>query len=240
MNLVASLRLFKHESELATIRKAVRVQEQALLALLPTIKAGQTELEIAARLEAEMKSRGSSAPSFETIIAADATGSLPHYRPKARKVRRNKSLLIDWGATYNGYISDMTRTFALGSWPKTMREIYLITLEAQEAAAAAIAPGKTNREIDAVARDIITRAGYGEQFGHGTGHGFGMAGKEEPYISHLVGEQVLQPGMVFTIEPGIYLPGVGGVRIEDDYVVTERGSKNLCTLPKTLEWSTLK
>lgn len=237
--LVGKLRLIKDEGEIKLIVKAARIQEAALRAVLPKIKPGQTELEIAAGLEAEMKMRGSSEPGFQSIVAAGATGSLPHYRPQARKVARGKSLLIDWGAVYRGYHSDMTRVFALGAWPKKIAEIYKIVLEAQEMSAAALAPGKSTRDIDAIARMHITSHGYGEFYGHGLGHGLGLDGHEEPRLTHMLAPSVLEPGHVVTVEPGIYLPGVGGVRIEDDYVITSTGAKNLCTLPKSLDWATL-
>jgi Xaa-Pro aminopeptidase len=238
VGLVAGLRMYKDAHEVKLITNAVRIQEDALEAVLPTIEPGQTELEIAGRLEAEMKARGSSEPGFPTIIAAGAHGSLPHYRPGTAKVAAGKPLLIDWGAVYRGYHSDMTRTFAIGRWNKKIREIYQIVLDAQEAAAAALAPGRTTAEIDGIARDHIRAAGYGDYFSHGLGHGFGLEGKEEPYLTNMLAPSVLQPGQIVTVEPGIYLPGVGGVRIEDDYVITERGAKNLCTLPKTIDWAT--
>jgi Xaa-Pro aminopeptidase len=237
--LVAGLRIIKDEGEIKLIVKAARIQEAALKAVLPKIKAGQTELEVAARLEAEMKMRGSSEPGFQSIVAAGTTGSLPHYRPQARKIARGKSLLIDWGATYRGYHSDMTRVFALGKWPKKIAEIYKIVLDAQEMAAAALAPGKSTFDIDAIARKHITSHGYGEFYGHGLGHGLGLDGHEEPRLTHMLAPSILEPGHVVTVEPGIYLPGVGGVRIEDDYVITPTGARNLCTLPKSLDWATL-
>lgn len=238
--LVGALRIIKDESEIALIKKAARIQEEALLAVLPTLKPGLTELDVAAAIEAEMKRRGSSAPGFQTIVAADPNGSLPHYRPGRTKLGRNKCVLIDWGAIFGGYHSDMTRVFALGKWPAKIAEIYQITLDAHLLAAAALAPGKLNREIDAIARNYIAKHGYGEYFGHGLGHGLGFNGHEEPRLSHMVAETRLAEGHVVTIEPGIYLPGIGGVRIEDDFVITARGAKNLCTLPTSLEWSTLK
>lgn len=237
--LVAEMRLIKDAGEIDMIRRAVVIQQDALLATLPYIKPGTTELEIAGRLEAEMKSRGSSQPGFQSIIAAEPNGSFPHYRPGPARVAANRSVLIDWGAIYQGYHSDMTRVFALGTWPAKIREIYKIVLDAQELAAAALAPGKTTREIDAIARDHITRHGYGEQFGHGLGHGLGFNGHEEPRLSHMLAATQLQEGQVVTVEPGIYLPGIGGVRIEDDYVITARGAENLCTMPKNLEWATI-
>lgn len=237
--LVAALRIIKDESEVAIIRKAVKIQEAALEAVLPTIKAGQTELEVAARLEFEMKLRGSSEPGFQTIIAAGAAGSLPHYRPTSAKIKAGKPLLIDWGAVHQGYHADMTRTFTLGKWPEKVREIYDIVLEAHELAAAALAPGKTTLEIDRIARMHIARHGYSEFFGHGLGHGIGLNGHEEPRLTNMLAGRPLAAGMVVTIEPGIYLPGVGGVRIEDDYLVTEKGAACLCRMKKDAQWAVL-
>jgi Xaa-Pro aminopeptidase len=237
--LVARLRIKKDAHEVGLIRKANRLQENALEAVLNKVKAGKTELEIAARLEEEMKMRGSSEPGFKTIVAARANGSLPHYRPGNVKLAKGKTVLIDWGAVYQGYHGDMTRVFALGKWPGKMKDIYKIVLEAQETAAAALAPGRHAHEIDAVARNIIRDAGYGEQFGHGLGHGMGMNGHEDPRLNPLYPDMVLEPGHVVTVEPGIYLPGVGGVRIEDNYVITEGGAENLCSMPKDLKWATL-
>ncbi|MFN0134077.1 MAG: M24 family metallopeptidase, partial [Phycisphaerales bacterium] len=240
--LVGKLRAIKDEHEIALMRKATRIQEAALVAVIPTLRrgkgAGKTELEIAARLEAEMKSRGSSQPGFQSIIAAKANGSLPHYRPGPVKAAKDRPLLVDWGATYQGYQSDMTRTFTLGKWPRKIAEIYQIVLEAQEMAAAALAPGKTTHEIDAVARVHITRHGYGQEFGHGLGHGLGLS-KDPPYLNPMVPMITLEVGHVCTVEPGIYLPGIGGVRIEDLYVIRPGGAENLCKMRKDMEWATL-
>lgn len=236
--LVASMREVKDEHECALIQQAIHIQEGALLAIRPTLRPGQTEQEIAGRLEAELKRRGSARCWFESIVAAKANGSLPHYRPGSAKTAAGQPLLIDWGATYLGYGGDMTRAFSFGKWPKKIREIYEIVLEAQEAAAAALAPGKSTHDIDAVARRIIARHGYAEHFDHGLGHGLGLA-KEPPYLNPKVAPIALRPGHVCTIEPGIYLPGIGGVRIEDLYVVTEKGARNFCSLPKDLDWCTL-
>ncbi len=236
---VSQLRVRKDAGEIATIRKAISIQQAALKAVLPTIKAGQTELQVAAALESAMKIRGSSTPAFESIVAALANGSLPHYRPQAIKLKKNQPLLIDWGAVYQGYRGDMTRTFCLGKWPAKIEEIYKIVLEAHKLAAAGLRAGASTKAVDAIARSYITKHGYGDQFGHGLGHGLGLHTHEDPSLSHRAPEMMLQPGMVVTIEPGIYLPGVGGVRIEDDYVVTETGSENLCSLPKDIKWATL-
>jgi Xaa-Pro aminopeptidase len=240
VGVVAKMRAIKDDHEVELIRKAIKIQEAALKAVLPMIRAGQTEIEVAAQLEAEMKTRGSSQPGFQSIIAAKTNGSLPHYRPSPKvKIARNQPLLIDWGAIWLGYHGDMTRTFALGKWPAKVREIYEIVLDAQMMAADALAPGKSTRDIDAIARDHITRYGYGEAFGHGLGHGLGLNGHEDPRLTHMLPASELKVGQVVTVEPGIYLPGVGGVRIEDDYLITPDGAKNLCSLPKTLSWATL-
>ena len=235
--LLDGLRAIKDDAEVALVRKAARIQQEALLATLETIEPGQREREVAALLEYEIKARGGDGVSFETIVAARANGSLPHARPGATKLARNQPLLIDWGARYRGYCSDMTRTFALGRWPKKIAEIYGIVLEAWHAGAGAVRAGATCVDVDRAARSVIERAGYGERFGHGLGHGIGLDIHEDPRLSrHSTG--TLEAGMIVTVEPGIYLPGIGGVRIEDDLLVTERGSKNLCSLPKDMEWAT--
>lgn len=234
------MRRTKDASEVELIKKAIKIQQDALLAILPELKPGQSESDIAGRLEAQMKSRGASGTAFGTIVAARANGSHPHYHPSDKvKTAANQPLLIDWGAIYKGYRGDMTRTFTFGKWPKKIAEIYAIVLEAHELAAAALAPGKMTSDIDAIARKHIDAAGFGEHFGHGLGHGLGIDTHEEPRLSHMVKGSRLEPGHVVTIEPGIYLPGVGGVRIEDDYLITATGATNLCSLPRTMEWSTL-
>lgn len=242
-DLCSRLRIKKDASELKLIRKSIEVQEESLEAMLKWLdkrlskQPGVTETEIAAVLEHEMKSRGSSKPGFETIIAAGTTGSLPHYRPQTRVLKKGMSLLVDWGAIYRGYHSDMTRVFCWGKWPSKVAEIYQIVLDAHEAAAAALKPGMTTKQVDSIAREYIAKHGFGEFFGHGLGHGMGLDGHEEPRLSHLLDATTLDAGMVVTIEPGIYLPGVGGVRIEDDYLVTSKGAENLCSLPKSLKWA---
>lgn len=237
--LISELRAVKDEHEVRLIRKAIRIQEAALLDVLPTIEPGQTEAEIAGRLESEMKRRGASGLSFDSIVAARANGSLPHYRPGLTKTAANQPLLIDWGARYQGYGGDMTRTFSLGRWPARLKEVYGIVLEAHLKAADALREGAMTTDVDRVAREHITRHGYGDCFGHGLGHGLGINVHEQPRLSHMAPPAPLKAGNIVTIEPGVYLPGIGGVRIEDDYLVTARGSRNLCTLPKTLAWATL-
>jgi Xaa-Pro aminopeptidase len=237
--LVTRLRAIKDEHEIAIIERAIRIQERALVDVVPTIKPGQTEAEVAAALEARMRALGASGVGFSSIVAAGAKSSLPHYRAGAVKIARNQTLLIDWGAVCQGYTGDMTRTLTIGKWPAKIREIYQIVLEAHTAAAEALGPGRTTVEIDAVAREHIRRQGYEEFFGHGLGHGIGIDIHEEPRLSHVLPPSSLEPGMVTTIEPGIYLPGVGGVRLENDYLITPTGSRNLCSLPMDLEWATL-
>ncbi|MCE7974659.1 MAG: aminopeptidase P family protein [Leptolyngbya sp. PLA1] len=237
--LVQPLREVKDAGEVANIRAAAKIQEAALLATLKTIRVGQTELEVAARLEYEMKTRGSSVPAFETIVAARANGSLPHYRPQRTTLANGQGLLIDWGATVGGYRSDMTRTFAIRKWPSRLREIYTIVLDAHHAAVSVLRAGARTTDVDAAARGIISKAGYGKHFGHGLGHGIGLNIHEGPRLAHQPPGTELRAGMVVTIEPGIYLPGVGGVRLENDYLVTQRGAQCLCSLPLDLDWATL-
>lgn len=227
-------RAIKDKTEIANIRKAGEIQQEAFRRLLKTLKAGQTENEIAARLEYEMRSLGADGPSFPTIVAAGANASLPHAIPGQAKLQRNNILLVDWGARYNGYCSDMTRVIALVKMPAKIREIYQIVLEAQLAGIEAIRPGARLKDVDAAARSVIEKAGYGDNFGHGLGHGLGLNIHELPSLGKL-SKGELQPGQVVTVEPGIYLPGIGGVRIEDDVLVTERGRQVLTHLPKDLD-----
>lgn len=242
--ILGKLRIIKDESEVQLLRGANRIGEQALEATLPQIDrhlsrhGAISEAEIAGILEHEMKTRGSSAPSFETIVAAGAMGSRPHYRPGTNKLKRGMPLLIDWGATNRGYHGDMTRCFAFGKWPAKLAEVYKVVLEAHQLAAAALAPGKTGRQIDSIARDHIAKAGYGAQFAHSLGHGIGLNIHEAPRLAQAGEPDVLKPGHVVTVEPGVYLPGVGGIRIEDNYHITTRGAECLCSLPKSLEWAT--
>lgn len=235
--LLAGLRLIKDDAEIRTIRKAVKIQERALLETIENLTPGQRESHIAAALEFNMKALGADGVSFPTIVAARANGSKPHAVPGKTKSAKNQPLLIDWGARVDGYCSDMTRTFSLGKWSKTMAEVYEVVLAAQVAAIKAVGPGVSTRAVDKVARDIITDAGFGDRFGHGLGHGIGLDIHEGPRVAK-AGESVLKAGMIVTIEPGVYLPGVGGVRIEDDILVTATGRTNLCSLPKSLDWAT--
>ncbi|MEK7732384.1 MAG: M24 family metallopeptidase, partial [Planctomycetota bacterium] len=202
-------------------------------AMLSTIRVGQTELEMAARLEYEMKRRGASSPAFPTICAEGPNAAVPHAHPGLRKVKRDRAILFDWGARVGRYCSDLTRVVFVGSIPPKLGEVYRIVLEAQLAGIAAVKPGRRMCDVDAAARKIIADAGYGDAFTHGLGHGLGLDVHEPPSLSFRSKEE-LEPGMIVTVEPGIYLPGVGGVRIEDDILVTPTGGRILTKLDKTL------
>ena len=231
--LVSKLRWVKDEREIEHIAKAAAIADEALAEIMPMIKAGVTEREIALELEFAMKRRGSEGLAFNSIIASGPNGALPHAVPTDRRLVDGDFLVMDFGAVWQGYRSDMTRTLVIGTPTEKHREIYEITLEAQLAGLAAVAPGKTGAEVDQVSRDVITRAGYGDMFGHGLGHGVGLAIHEGPTLSKR-GQDPLAPGMVVTVEPGIYLPGWGGVRIEDLVVVTEDGCRILSSTTKEM------
>ena len=233
-DIVGQLRRLKGREELSITRDAIRVAEQAFKAMCRSIRVGQTERQIAARLEYEMQKRGATGCAFPSIVAEGPNAALPHAVPGPRKVKKGSAILFDWGATYNFYCSDLTRMVFVGSIPPKTRKIYGIVLEAQEKAIAAIKPGERMCDVDAVARRHIKRCGYGKYFGHGLGHGMGLDVHEPPRLSWMSNEK-LAAGMVVTVEPGIYLPGIGGVRIEDDVVVTPSGCKALTTLSKDIE-----
>ena len=227
-------RAIKDRTELAAIRKALAIQQQAFQNTLRFIKPGLTEQRVAAHLEYQMRSLGADGRSFPTIVAVDANAALPHAIPGTKKIRDGGLVLIDWGAKSRGYCSDLTRVVAVGKMPRRMAKVYQVVADAQRAAIAAIAPGVPLADVDAVARRVITKAGYGKQFGHSLGHGIGLDIHEQPVLAAKASGE-LQPGQVVTVEPGIYLPGVGGVRLEDDVLVTDRGYKVLSDLPLGLE-----
>ncbi len=227
-------RAVKDDDEVKAICKALSIQQRAFRETCEFIKPGQSEFEVAAYLEYRMRALGADGVSFPSIVAADANASLPHAIPGPREIKSGGIVLIDWGAKWGGYCSDLTRVVAVGKMNPKMREIYQIVLDAQMAAIEAIAPGRKLSDIDAVARGVIDKAGYGERFGHSLGHGIGLDIHEQPVLSGKA-QGVLEPGHVVTVEPGIYLPGVGGVRIEDDVLVTAKGHRVLSDLPKTLE-----
>jgi len=194
---------------------------------------GRSEREVAAELEYRMRLHGAERTSFETIVAAGAHAALPHYRAGSTRIRAGQAVLIDWGAVVDGYCSDLTRVVFTGRIRPPIASVYEIVLRAQAAGIAAVAPGATCQSADAAARAVIDRAGYGKAFGHGLGHGLGLQVHERPHVARGV-DRKLQAGMVVTVEPGIYLPGVGGVRIEDDVLVTPGGRRRLTTLPRDI------
>jgi Xaa-Pro aminopeptidase len=231
--LVEGLRVVKDEAELAKIRRAARVAERAFEALTAETWVGRTEKDVAWRLRQLMHAHGADGVSFDAAIAAGANGSLPHAEPTENVIETRRLVVADFGARVDGYCSDCTRTVATGALPKELRRIYDVCREAQEASIAEIRAGMTGVEADAIARGIIDDAGYGEQFGHGLGHGVGLEIHEAPRLS-TESTDTLAAGNVVTIEPGIYVPGVGGVRIEDLAIVGEDGVELLTTFPKDL------
>ncbi len=234
-NVMANLRKVKDDNELDLIRKSVGVAEEAFTAIRGEIEAGISENHLAGLLVFELRSRGASDSSFPVIVASGANSSLPHHRPGETLIQRDQPLLIDWGAMFKGYCSDLTRTLVIGRADPKIREIYKVVLAAQSEAIGFLRPGVTTRQGDAVARDVIVKAGYGAEFGHGLGHGIGREIHESPSLSRSGGDEELRPGMVVTVEPGIYLPGVGGVRIEDDVLITHSGCEVLSDLDRSFE-----
>lgn len=212
---VEQLRQVKDDTEVAAIRAAGTLASEALTEILPTIRVGERELDIAARLESALRRRGSEWHPFQTIVASGPRAALPHARSSPRELRRGELLLIDYGAQVGGYCSDVTRTFAIGQADERQRAVYQLVHDAQRRACRGVASGMTGREADALARDLITARGYGDAFGHSLGHGVGLEVHEAPRLA-ATAEAVLPAGAVVTVEPGIYLAGWGGVRLEDD------------------------
>ncbi|VDH00151.1 Xaa-Pro dipeptidase [Lysinibacillus sphaericus] len=232
--LVEKLRIIKTPGELEVLKQAAKIADDAFTHICGFIKAGMTELEVANELEFFMRKQGATSSSFDTIVASGIRGALPHGVATDKKIETGELVTLDYGALYNGYISDITRTVAVGEPSEKMREIYEITLTAQKLAVEGIKPGMTGIQADAIARDYIASKGYGEAFGHSTGHGIGLEVHEAPGLSFR-SETVLEPNMTVTAEPGIYLPGIGGVRIEDDLVITENGCERLTHCTKELQ-----
>jgi Xaa-Pro aminopeptidase len=234
LNLVEILRESKDASELVHIREAVRIAEFALTRTLPQVRAGMTELAVAGILEYELRSAGSEGFPFETIIATGARSALPHARASKAVIETGDLLLFDFGAVTGGYCSDITRTFVVGR-PADSRqiEIHTIVREANASASVGVRAGMRGRDADALARQYIERRGFGEAFGHSLGHGIGLEIHEAPRLAKSA-ESPLAPGAVITIEPGIYLEGWGGVRIEDDVVLTTEGPEVLTSFDRTL------
>jgi Xaa-Pro aminopeptidase len=232
--LVAALREVKDSGELEHIRAAAQLADAALREVLAQGVVGRTERDVAIELELRMRRLGAEGPSFPSIVAAGPHSALPHAEPRPVPIPKDTLLIFDWGALLDGYCSDCTRTFATGALGEREREVYELVRHAQSEAQAAIRAGPTGRELDAVARAIIETAGHGEHFGHGLGHGVGLEVHEPPRLSRTAGEQALRAGNVVTVEPGVYLPGRFGVRIEDLVIVREDGCESLSGLPKEL------
>lgn len=232
--LVEELRMIKDEGELALMRKAAAIADEAFAAIMPLIKPGAVERDLAVELEYQMKKRGAEGLAFEIICASGVRSSLPHGRASEKVIAAGDLVTFDFGALYEGYCSDMTRTVMVGEPTEKQREIYAVVLEAQKRGVAACRAGITGKDLDEVCRSYIRDQGYGEAFGHGTGHGVGRFIHEGPKVSVRGDKDLLKPGMIVTIEPGIYLSGWGGVRIEDMVLVTETGCESFTKTPKEL------
>src|SRR5689334_10894593 len=231
--LIEDLRAVKDADEIAAIRAAAELADCALEEVLERGLAGRTERDVALDIEFTQRRLGAEGASFPAIVAAGEHGALPHARPRDREIPRGTLVVVDWGCMLDGYASDCTRTYATGEVDPRDREVYDLVARAQEEALAAVRPGPTGKEVDAVAREIIDGAGHAEHFGHGLGHGVGMDVHEGPRLT-TTSDTALQPGHVVTVEPGVYVPSAVSVRIEDLVVVTEDGHEVLSGLPKDL------
>lgn len=232
--LLAALRMTKNDWEIEQMQKAVQIAETAFEATLPLSKVGMTERDLASELTLQLLRAGSEPETpFGPIVASGPNAALPHAVPSDRELRAGDTLIIDWGATHNHYISDITRTLAIGDLDQELIAAHALVEQANRAGRNAVRAGATCDEIDQAARQVIEGAGYGEYFIHRVGHGIGLEAHEPPNVR--AGDQtVLEPGMTFTVEPGIYLPERGGVRIEDNVVVTPEGARSLTNLPRQL------
>lgn len=228
--MVEQARAVKDDTEVATLREAARRLTLVAEAVPPLVRTGRTEADVAVDIERLLREAGFSRPAFETIVASGPNGARPHARPTPRQLQENEGVVLDFGGVYDGYCVDLTRTVELGTPSPEWRRLQSAVAEAQAAAIAVIAPGVPGHRVDMAARTVLERHGLGEAFGHATGHGLGLDVHEEPRIArHTAGqaEVLLVPGMVFTVEPGAYVEGVGGVRIEDDVLVTSTGCEVL-------------
>lgn len=231
---LSGLRLRKDKAEVDAMRTAVKIAQDALEATLPFIKIGMTEKEISSELVVQLLKHGSEPEMpFSPIVSAGLNSANPHASPTERRLQAGDLLVVDWGAAHAGYISDLTRTFAVGEVDAEWTKVHKIVQEANAAGRAAGGPGVPCAAVDKATRDVIEQAGYGVYFTHRTGHGIGMEGHEEPYMRG-DNQQLLEPGMAYTVEPGIYIPGRNGVRIEDNVVVTETGVDVLSDMPREI------
>jgi len=232
-NLVESIMIIKDKQEIAKIKRAVQITDDAFSHILNFVKPGMRESDLAAQIEHDFRKKGADGAAFPTIVASGYRSAMPHGTASCKKIQEGELITFDMGATYQGYASDMTRTVVLGKATTKQRRIYDLVLKAQKKAISEAKAGISGTELDKVARSIIKRAGYDKYFGHGLGHGLGLAVHSGPAINKKSGT-ILKPGMVITIEPGIYLPGWGGVRIEDDVLITRSGCQILNVSPKHL------
>ncbi len=232
-NFVETLLAVKDSDELARIKKAVEIADITFEEVLPALRPGVRELDVAAELEYRLKKNGADAPAFETICASGYRSAWPHGRASEKKIGLNEFVTLDFGAFYKGYCSDVTRTVVVGKASERQKKVYDVVLRAQKRGIEWARPGLKGREVDGKARQVIEKAGYGKYFGHGTGHGIGLLVHDFPGVGQ-TSEDVLKTGMVVTIEPGVYIPGWGGVRIEDDVYVGPRGGVVLNRAPKEL------
>jgi len=231
-SLVEELRLVKDTGELERMAKAAAIADEALAEVVTMLTEGRSEQEIALALDSAIRRLGAEDRAFETIVAAGPNSAKPHARPSARPVGPGEPVVVDFGATYDGYCSDMTRTFWVGGEPVgELAGVFRTVGKAQRLGVAAVAPGTSTGEVDRVCREHIAAAGWGDAFEHGTGHGVGLDVHEAPSVSQGA-TAILAPGVVVTVEPGVYLAGVGGVRIEDTVVVTEDGRRSLTAFTK--------
>ncbi|GGA68176.1 M24 family metallopeptidase [Ornithinibacillus halotolerans] len=232
-DIIEQIRLVKTPEELATLKKAAQIADAAYEHILGVIKPGVKEIEVANELEFFMRKQGATQSSFDIIVASGFRSAMPHGVASTKEIQAGELVTLDYGALYDGYVSDITRTVAVGEISDELKNIYNTVLEAQLRGVNGIKPGMTGIEADALTRDYIKEQGYGEYFGHSTGHGIGLEVHEGPGLSFR-SDVKLEPGMVVTVEPGIYIPNVGGCRIEDDIVITETGNERLTTSTKEL------
>ena len=228
---IEDLRAVKDESEIQLIRKSIELNQTVFQSVIGNLSPNTTEKEIAAEIEYQGRRLGADGCSFEPIVAVGPNSALAHYRPGDVKIGDGDFTLIDWGLNYKGYASDLTRMVLTSKTPSKLAEIYDVTLAGQQAAIEMLKPGIDTKAVDAAAREVIAAAGFGDQFNHGLGHGIGLNIHEGPRLSPSL-DNILQTGMVVTVEPGIYLAGFGGVRLEDDVLITEDGYEVLSNLPK--------
>ena len=232
-NIVEQIRMLKDKEEIIKMKKAAQITTESLKEVFEIMEPGVRELEIASELAYTMRKKGAQKEAFETIVVSGERSSLPHGKPSEKKINEGELIIIDVGANYHSYNSDITRTIIIGRENKKQKKIFSIVSDAQKASLEFLKPGVKCKEVDFVARDIIAKKGYGKYFGHGLGHGVGLDIHEIPRVSSN-DDTILLPGMVVTIEPGIYLPEVGGVRIEDSVLITEEGYEILTWFPKIL------